>query len=107
VSRDTRARMERATGGLGIQERELWRLKIEHLRTDCGCEVGSAVTLAALLAFGLYLAEGGGFASGLSNLEFGIAVLLTSAATGKLLGLLVNRIRLERTLRALERVGGT
>jgi len=95
-------RIEAAVAGLETAERHRRTDELERLRTDCGCQMGLALTVIALATWISVLAHDGGLFLSWSTVTAGSAVLLVGGTVGKALGMLAARVRLRRALRHLE-----
>jgi hypothetical protein len=88
---------------LPVDEAAAWKRKLERHRADCGCQVGALVTLllvATWIAFS-YLMPAAGH-TWPDALIRGTIVVSVSALIGKLLGLIIARIRFNLTARSLQ-----
>jgi len=101
------ARTSSAIGELVAQlalepaERADVQARMTRYNRECGCAMGGAFMVAALLAVLLYIAVTAAFAIGV--IGAGIAFVLISSLLGKVLGLTVASVRLELLRRSLSR----
>lgn len=91
-------------GCLPVHEAAAWKQKLERQRTDCGCRVGAAVMLAGTATWIAYsiLAPAAG-QSWQRTAVSGLVVLSVSGLIGKLMGLLLARMRFHFLVRSLRR----
>lgn len=93
---------------LPAPEAAVVKRRLDRLRQDCGCEVGSIVMLSVTLAWIVHtlLVPAAG-RSWQRTVVIGLVVLIGSALIGKLMGLGLARVRLHLEVRSLhQRLGG-
>ena len=73
--------------------------RLDELRIDCGCRIGSVVMLSCTTAWVVYCLLAGRTWQG--AIVRGLAVLLASGVVGKLMGLALARLRFHLTVRNL------
>lgn len=91
-------------GSLPVDEVTAWKQRLEHHRRDCGCRVGAIVMLAITATWIVhsFLAPELG-RSWQRTTVIGLVVLTVSGLIGKLIGLILARVRFHLTIRGLRR----
>jgi hypothetical protein len=97
-------RLQGYLGSLPIQEAAEWKQRLDHHRTDCGCRVAAMMMLAGTAAWIAYSVF-------VPATEFswqrtavsGFVVLWISGLVGKLMGLVLARMRFHFMVRSLRR----
>jgi hypothetical protein len=104
-------RFQAYLGSLPAHEVTAVKQRLDHLRRDCGCRVGLIVMLSVTIPWIVYmfLAPVVG-RSWQHTIVVGLVVLFVSSLIGKLMGLILARVRFHLTVRSLRRrvcVGAT
>ena len=91
-------------GSLPVNEVTAWKYRLEHHRRDCGCRVGAIVmlTVTATWIVHSFMSPVLGRSWQLTTL-IGLVVLSVSGLIGKLMGLILARVRFYLTVRGLRR----
>lgn len=88
-----------------VNEMTVWQNRLLRLRNDCGCGVGSIVTLTITGGWIVHVVSSSMIGETWQHeVEVGFGVLLASAVAGKLIGLALARLRWEIAARDLRHV---
>jgi hypothetical protein len=86
---------------LGPSERSEVQVRMARYNRECGCALGGVFMVAALLTVLVYIVVTASLSIGVFGI--GIAFVLVSSLTGKVLGLVMASVRLELLRRTLSR----
>ena len=103
--RDTADDIQLDVSHLDPDESERWERALNRYAFSCGCELGSAFLVAAIIAYlGVRALQPLGLgAIGWQQVGIALAIGVVAALVGKLVGLLYARIRLQLTVEGLHR----
>jgi hypothetical protein len=89
---------------LPVDEMTVWKQRLERLRNDCGCAVGSIITLIITGSWIIHsILNPAAGQTWQRMIWVGVIVLFVSATVGKLLGLALARMRFQFAVRNLRR----
>jgi hypothetical protein len=95
--------LELRLAALGVQESTEWQDKLESLRRECGCSMGTVFTILGLAAYLVFLLLGG--ARTLHHVWTavlaGFGVVFVSAGMGKAIGISRARNKLQKAVEQL------
>lgn len=90
-------KIELLTDRLEADARECWERRLLSAYEECGCDAGGLAVLIALVGFVVF-AAGFRHAPWWTNVALGVAAMLTAAVVGKLVGIAIARVRLQRDI---------
>jgi len=90
-------------GSLPIQEAAAWKQRLERHRTDCGCRFAAMGMVAGTATWIIYSVLAPAGLSWQRTAISGFAALWVSGLVGKLVGLVLARMRFHFTVRNLRR----
>jgi hypothetical protein len=93
--------IELVTSRLDPDERERWERRLLSEYDECGCDAGGVAVLITLVGLVLF-AVAVPHARTWTNVGLGVAATLAAALVGKLAGIAVARVRMQRDIRRVE-----